>query len=163
LRVPSEALVVVADGRRMLLLRNKGDEEYPDLKVEQVEEHPNPATSEQGRDEPGRAFANAGAGPRTSGHQGATPPGASMHSAAYSETDWHQLEEDRFAGEVAEILKKRALAHDFRDLIVVAPPRALSELRKNYHKEVEKTLLGELPKDLTGHTVPDIEKHLKAA
>ena len=158
MRVPSDALVVVADGRRMLLLRNRGDEEYPDLKVEQVEDHPNPADRDQGTDEPGRAFASGG-NPR--GGQGQLT--GSQNRSAYSETDFHQLEEDRFAGEVAEILKTRALKQDFRDLIVVAPPRALGELRKHYHKEVEKALLGELAKDLTGHTVPDIEQHLKAA
>ena len=69
--------------------------------------------------------------------------------------------EDR--AEAAELLKKRALANEFESLIVVAPPKTLGELRKHYHKEVSRRLIGELDKDLTGHPVPDIEKALNAA
>jgi protein required for attachment to host cells len=83
--------------------------------------------------------------------------------SAYEETDFHQLEEDRFAAETAELLKKRALRNDFDSLIIVAPPRTLGELRKHYHKEVEKRLTGEIAKDLTGHPVSEIEKILQAA
>ncbi len=47
-------------------------------------------------------------------------------------------------------------------MIIVAPPRTLGELRKHYHKEVEKRLAGEIAKDLTGHPVPEIEKIIRA-
>ena len=77
--------------------------------------------------------------------------------------DFHQIEEDRFAAEVADILKRRALANGFKSLIVVAPPKTLGEMRKHYHKEVSARLVGELAKDLTGHALPDIEKALAAA
>jgi protein required for attachment to host cells len=79
------------------------------------------------------------------------------------ETDYHQMEEDRFAAEVAEILKKRALSNSLETLIVAAPPRTLGELRKHYHKEVEARITGEIDKDLTGHTVPQIEEALLRA
>ena len=58
------------------------------------------------------------------------------------------------------MLKKRALSHKLDKLIVVAPPKTLGQLRKHYHKEVESRIAGELAKDLTGHTVPDIEQAL---
>jgi protein required for attachment to host cells len=61
------------------------------------------------------------------------------------------------------MLKDRALRGDFESLIVVAPPRTLGELRKHYHKEVEKRLTGEIAKDLTGHTVEAIEKNLRSS
>ena len=80
-----------------------------------------------------------------------------------AETDFHQLEEDRFAAETAEMLKKRALNNEFESLIIVAPPKTLGELRKHYHKEVEDRLRGEISKDLTGHTVPQIEEALLKA
>ena len=73
------------------------------------------------------------------------------------------MEEDRFAAQAADLLKRRALANDFDSLIVVAPPRTLGELRKHYHKEVSNRLAGEIDKDLTGHPIPDIEKALKNA
>ena len=46
---------------------------------------------------------------------------------------------------------------------MVAPPRTLGELRKHYHKEVEKRLVAEVPKDLVNMPVPEIEKILQAA
>jgi protein required for attachment to host cells len=72
------------------------------------------------------------------------------------------MEEDRFAAETAEMLKIRAMRKDYDSLIVVAPPRTLGELRKHYHKEVEKRLTAEVAKDLTGHPVAEIEKILNA-
>ncbi len=172
MQVPHNAMVLVADGRKLLFLRNQGDAEFPDLHVEMAEEHPNPKTSDQATDGSGRASSTqmgggapavarggGNGGPNGGGQGGAFAPSR----GSMAQTDFHQLEEDRFAAEAAEMLKKRALAHQFEKLIVVAPPRTLGELRKHYHKEVEHRLAGELGKDLTGHTVPDIEAALKAA
>ena len=142
MQVPHNSFVVVADGKKMLFFRNEGDSEYPKLEVERKREQENPADRDQKPDGPGRTSdASGGAG-----------------RSAYQETDFHQLEEDRFAAETAEMLKNRALRNEFESLIIVAPPKTLGELRKHYHKEVEKRLAGEIAKDLTGHPVPEIEK-----
>jgi protein required for attachment to host cells len=61
------------------------------------------------------------------------------------------------------LLKQRALRNEFESLIIIAPPRTLGELRKHYHKEVSARLAGEIDKDLTGHTVPQIEEALAKA
>ena len=90
-----------------------------------------------------------------------SPQGAARSSV--EPTDFHQIEEDRFAAEAADLLKRRALANDFESLIVVAPPRTLGELRKHYHKEVSERLKGEIDKDLTGHPIPEIEQALLGA
>lgn len=145
------SVVLVADGRKLLFLRNQGDAAFPELKVEVAEEHPNPATRDQATDAAGRASSTSAGG-------GNERTGSSMEP-----TDFHQLEEDRFAAEAAAMLKTRALANDFEHLIIVAPPKTLGELRKHYHKEVERRLAGELAKDLTGHTIPQIEAALKVA
>src|SRR3546814_20491373 len=71
------------------------------------------------------------------------------HRSAFQETDFHELEQARFAALTAELLKKRALKKEYEKLIVVAPPRTLGELRKHYHKEVEERLVGDISKDLT--------------
>lgn len=147
MQVPHNSFVVVADGKKMLFFRNEGDSEYPKLEIERKREQEDAADRDQKTDGPGRTFdASGGAG-----------------RSAYEEVDFHQLAEDRFAQETAELLRKRALSNDFESLIIVAPPRTLGELRKYYHKEVEKRLAGEIAKDLTGHTVPDIEKALQSA
>ncbi len=143
MRVPHNSFIVVADGEKALFFRNQGDADFPNLILEQKQQHENPADRDQKSDEPGRVFSSIG-----------------DRRSAYEEADYHKLEEDRFAAETAEMLKQRALRNDFHSLIVVAPPRTLGELRKHYHKEVEKRLTGEIAKDLTGHPIAEIEKIL---
>ena len=64
--------------------------------------------------------------------------------------------------ETAALLKRGAMEGDYEKLIVVAPPKTLGELRKHYHKEVANRLVAEIPKDLTGHPVAEIEKIISA-
>jgi len=141
MRIAEKGFVVVADGRKMLFFRNQGDETYPNLQIVRVREQDNPSDGDQKSDAPGRSSSSVGSA-----------------RSAFTEVDFHQLEEDRFASETAELLRKRALNNDFESLIIVAPPRTLGELRKHYHKEVESRLAGEIAKDLTGHPVDQIEK-----
>lgn len=145
IKIASEALVVVGDGEKALFLRNKGGPEEIRLEVEHILGHDNPATHEQGTDKPGRAFASAGTA-----------------RSAMEETDWHQLGEDRFAVDIADTLYRLAHANKFEALVVVAPPKVLGNLRKAFHKEVVDRITGELPKNLTSHPIPDIEKLLAA-
>ena len=134
------AMVLVADGRKMLFFRNKGDRFAPNLEAESVKTQHNPFDREQSTDMSGRA-------PSTNGGQ-----------ATMGKTDYHEQEETRFAAEASDMLKRRALANDFEKLIVVAPPNALGEMRKHYHKEVQNRLVGEIAKDLANHPVPEIER-----
>lgn len=147
MRVPHNTFVVVADGKKMLFFRNEGDSDFPKLEVERKREHEDPYDRDIKTDAPGHTFDSSGGAGKS----------------AYEEVDFHQLAEDRFAQETAELLKRRALSNDYESLIIVAPPRTLGELRKHYHKEVEKRLAAEIPKDLTGHPVPEIEKILQSA
>ena len=144
MQVPHNSFVVVADGEKMLFFRNEGDSEYPRLVVERKREQDNPPNREHKTDEAGRRH---GQGPGRS---------------AMEDTDFHSLEEGRFAAETAEMLQRRALRNDFESLVVVAPPKTLGELRKHYHKEVEKRLVAEVPKDLTNLPVEEIERVLQA-
>jgi protein required for attachment to host cells len=146
MQVPHNSYVLVADGKKSLFFRNEGDGEYPHLIIEKKDGTPDLPDREQKTDDRGRSPASAG-----------------MRRSAYDEADYHQLEEDRFAADTAEMLKQRALRNGFDSLIVVAPPRTLGELRKHYHKEVENRLSGEIAKDLTGHPVEEIEKIISAA
>ena len=145
MRVPHNSFVMIADGRKSLFFRNEGDGEFPHLIVERKEIHENPKNADQKSDATGSAHSSFG-----------------TVRSAFSDTDFHQLEEDRFAGEMAEMLKQRALRQEFDSLIIVAPPKTLGELRKHYHKEVEKRITAEIAKDLTGHPVEEIEKIISA-
>ena len=137
------ALVLVADGKKYLLLRNKGDLQKPALTFEGGGDKENPATSQQGSDQPGRAFAGSGTA-----------------RSAMDQTDWHQIEEDRFAAGIAEMLGKLAEARDFSELIMVAPPRCLASLRKAFDEPVSSRIVGEVDKDLTKHPVEEITEIL---
>ena len=145
MRVPHNSFVMVADGKKSLFFRNEGDGDFPHLIVERKDGHADAEDRELKSDAPGRAFSSVGDA-----------------RSAYQETDYHQLEEERFAAETAELLKQRALRNEYDSLIVVAPPRTLGALRTHYHKEVEKRLAGEVAKDLTGHPVAEIERILSA-
>jgi len=146
MQLPHNSVVLVADGRKMLFLRNEGDNEFPNFVVEKAQEQDNPATRDQATDSAGRA---------------SSPQGDVKSSV--EPTDFHQIEEDRFAADAADFLKMGALKNKYDSLIVVAPPKTLGELRKHYHKEVSSRLKGELDKDLTGHPIKDIEKALQNA
>jgi protein required for attachment to host cells len=146
MQIPHDGFVLVADGRKSLFFRNQGDGAFPNLVVEREDSQADPKDREIKTDAPGRAFSSVG-----------------NDRSAYEETDFHQQEEDRFAAETAEMLKARALQGGYEALVVVAPPRTLGELRKHYHKEVERRLVAEVPKDLVNAPVAEIEKVLQAA
>jgi protein required for attachment to host cells len=133
------ALVLVADGSKYLLLRNTGDLKEAALTYEGGGDKENPATAQHGSDQPGRAFAGLGAA-----------------RSAIDQTDWHQIEEDRFASQIAEMLGMLAQAGDFDDLIVVAPPRCLAALRGAFDGAVASRIVAEIPKDLTKHPVTEM-------
>ncbi|MGQ0659959.1 host attachment family protein [Sphingosinicella sp.] len=146
MQLPNNSLVLVADGRKSLFFRNEGDGAFPNLSIEDKAEFANPAHHEQASDTAGQSM-------KTMDGRG----------GSMEEVDFHRQEEDRFAAELAETLKSRALANEFEALIIVAPPRTLGALRKHYHKEVERRILGEVPKDLVNLPVPEIEKALQGA
>ncbi len=145
MQIPHDSFVLVADGRKSLFFRNEGDGEFPNLAIDRKEVQENPDHHEQATDTAGQA---------------ASPVGGV--SATMGETDFHVLEEQRFAADTADMLKRRALRNEFESLVVVAPPKTLGELRKHYHKEVEKRLVAEIPKDLTNVPVEEIERILQA-
>lgn len=146
LKIPHDAFVFVGDGRKALFLRNEGDELYLNLKTESVFEDVNPPTRAQGSDRPGRVSKGLNAGQRS----------------AVEATDWHHLEEHRFAGMVASAMEKIVRERKVRAFVVVAPPKTLGELREAFHADIRSRIIAEINKDLTRHTVDDIEKHLIA-
>jgi protein required for attachment to host cells len=137
--------VLVADGKKMLVLRNNLDTQDYDLRVVWHREKDNPATRAQGTDRPGRA---------------PSVPGA--RRATIQQTDWHHLSEARFAKEVAEILDRAAQDGAFEDIVIVAPPRVLGDLRAEIRPETATKVLAEIPKNLTNHPVDRIGSVLKA-
>jgi protein required for attachment to host cells len=144
-KLPHDALVFIGDGRKALFLRNAGDEKVLDLRTERVFAEDNPPTHEQGTDKPGRTFARAGAHRR----------------GAVQQTDWHHLEEKRFADSVAAALASVVRQSHVPAILVAAPPKTLAELRRAFHADVKARIVAEIDKDLTNEPVDEIESHLQ--
>ena len=140
--LPNNALILVADGRKALFLRNQGDEQQIDLRTASHRERDDRKDSDIKTDASGQSPAPAGTG----------LPGGTM-----GEPDFHQQEEDRFARDLAEKVNAMALAGQFDALVVVAPARTMGELRPLWHKEVGARIVGEHVKEMTDRPIPDIE------
>ena len=132
--LPNGTTVAVADGEKCILFFNSGDERSPSLKA---------------MPEPSIENVNSGSG--------------ASHQNSSGNPDDSQVVEDAFAGGIAGLLNKRVLDGEITNLIIIAAPRTLGELRKSYHKKLLEVLRGEISKDLTGHSVHDIESAIAAA
>ena len=141
--LPHQALVLVADGRKLLFLRNHGDHNQIDLRTETHVFRDDRKDRELKTDGPGTMKQSGGYG-----------------RPSMDETDFHQQEEDNWAKDAAEELKKRALSNDFDALVIIAPLKTLGVLRKELHKEVEKRIVLTLNKEMTDRPIPDIEELL---
>ena len=138
--LPHNALVLVADGRKMLFFRNHGDENQIDLRTESHDARRDRRDRYFRTDAPGTVQQSFGFGRST-----------------YEETDFHQQEEDRWIKDAAEELKARALRNDFAAVAIVAPPKALGILKKCLHKEVQKRIVCLVNKEMSARPVADIE------
>ena len=96
--------------------------------------------------------------PIAPGGSSRAPPRTS--AAAWTTTDWHELEKERFAKRVASALEQLVRAKRIKAIVVVAPPRTLAELRNAFHADVKNRIVAEIDKDLTKLPVGEIEKHL---
>lgn len=134
MQLPKNATVAVADGEKFNLFRNTGDE--TGLKLAALEHDTVDAH-----------------------HEGATP---SRHGSS-ANPDGGQDEEDGFSAGVVNLLNRQVLAGQISSLLIIAAPRTLGAIRPQYHAKLTAILAGEIAKDLTGHSVHDVEKAIAAA
>ncbi|MGB3386796.1 MAG: host attachment protein [Pseudaminobacter sp.] len=132
--LPNDTTVAVANGRKLRLFRNKGME--PNIRLAVL-------------DVPEIEAGNWGSGVR--------------HRSTSANPDDARLEEDDFAAEAAAYLNRQAIDGTIGSLYVVADPRTLGEMRRHFHDAVKSKLVGELPKDLTRHSLDAIEAALAKA
>jgi protein required for attachment to host cells len=113
--LPHQALVFVTDGRKMLFLRNHGDENQLDLRTEAHDEREDRKDHEIKTDAPGTSKQSFGFG-----------------APALDEPDFHEQEKNRWARRAAQRINRRALATfnkemtdrpitDIEDLLVGEP------------------------------------------
>src|SRR5438445_13236886 len=138
--LPHNALVLVADGRKMLFFRNHGDENQIDLRTESHDARKQRKDREIKTDAPGTTKQSFGFGRST-----------------YEEADFQQQEEDRWIKDAADELKARVRRKDFEALAIVAPPKALGVLKKCLHKQVQKKIVCTVNKEMSGRPVQELE------
>ena len=132
--VPKGAIVAVADGEKFNLFSNTGDEANPAL------------TALPDAD---IESVNKGSG--------------ASHQSSSANPDESQSAEDGFAGGIADLLNKRVLEGEISDLIIIAAPRTLGELRKSYHKKLSEVLRGEIVRVTFDHGRSDSKRFRRFA
>jgi len=137
--------ILIADGARARIALNdgpgRGVKPGPDKEFEGI----NAPTRDIVSDRPGRTFDSSGLGGR--------------HSKE-PRTDPHEHEQQVFHHRLAAYLDAAAKRGDFDRLVVVAPPKALGNLRSELTDPVRAKLVGELNKDLTHVPIHDLAAHL---
>jgi protein required for attachment to host cells len=139
--IPHDALVVVTDSEKTLFLRNLTDAEDPNLVVDGKHTEENPPDREQ-----------------TANRRGRQSESTSPSVYAYDETDFHELQKERYAEDLADRLYKMAHEGRFEKLILVASPQVLGVMRDALHKEVSDKLIATVDKTLTNNPLPEIER-----
>jgi protein required for attachment to host cells len=132
--LPQNTVIAVADGEKLSLFRNDGDVANVKLTALPSVEIDSSKISSGAR-----------------------------HSSSSANPDDSQQNEDAFGSGVTEMLNKQVLDGNVKSLVIVAAPRTLGEMRKGYHKSLSDVLIGEVDKDLTGHSLLEIQQALAAA
>ncbi|MEZ5681339.1 MAG: host attachment protein [Erythrobacter sp.] len=135
MRLPSSAHVAIVDGKNFTVMRNSGQPLEPKLSH---------------ADKPDLTASNFSAGVRHQDDVG------QMHGR----TDLNELAHGAAA---AEWLNAKAIAGEITDVLVIADPKTLGEMRRHYHSELSKRLVGEIDKTMTGEPTARIEQVIASA
>lgn len=141
---PTVTWILVANGTQARVLENAG----PGKGLRQIEGLDFGIEAMQAQelvtDRPGRSFSSVGPG----------------RSAMEPRTDPVEQREAEFAKSVAEMLDEHCGKGAYNRLVIAAAPIALGDIRKSLTPAVKKTILAELPKDLTNLPTAQLDKHL---
>ena len=137
--------VVVADGAHARIFLNEG----PGTGLMPALDHDlignRQPSHEMGSDRPGVSFSSAAPG---------------RHAMAPS-TDPHEHAKHEFIRQVTKAIKEGLNEHAYEQLILVAPPKALGDLRAGIDPQAAKLVKAELHKDLTHLTPYQLGEHLQ--
>jgi protein required for attachment to host cells len=127
--IPKNALIIVADGGKAILLRNTSADAT--LSLQEVSRLT----------------------PDSIGGQG--PSGSRPEDQSPKQTG-----EAIFAKQLAQAVEAMFNKNQFEALVLVADPQTLGQIREALPKTVEKVVVQSVSKDLTNHSVAEIEKAL---
>ncbi|MEO5373172.1 MAG: host attachment protein [Alphaproteobacteria bacterium] len=138
--------ILVADGARARLLVSDGPGGTLAVGEELDFIGTRLASRDIGSDRPGRASDGTG-----SGRHAIEPP-----------TDPRRHNAVAFARSLVEMLEEGLGRGAYERLVLVAPPRALGDLRTLLPDAVRERVIAELNNDLTGASLADVSDHLRA-
>lgn len=141
--ISRQAWIVVADGGRANVYKNVGEIGEVKLALVRSTNQHTEHTHDLGRDQPGRLSGN-------SGHA----------KSSLESTDLHQVAEDKFLKAVVEHLAHDVQSGQCKELVLIAPPHALGELRKHLPASVTKVVVSEISKDYTHMAINELQKTL---
>lgn len=140
---PVKTWILLADGARARVFENlgpgKGLQHLPKLDMQQEPLQTRDIVSDQ----QGRSFSSA----------------SSARSAMEPGTDPAEKREEDFIKGVADRLASQLQRGAFDRLVVAAAPSALGDLRRHINDHVRKTILAELPKDLSNTPTKELPSH----
>lgn len=134
MKIHHNALVAVADGSKFNLFQNVDSQGGVSLKALQVTD--------------------------LDAHSGGS---GGRHQDSSANPSHGQVAEDDFAASVAAYIEKAVAGGASRQVVLVAAPKTLGELRKQISKSASVVIVGELAKDLTSHSVKDVQKAIETA
>lgn len=135
MRLPSNAHVAIVDGENFTVMRNSGQPLEPKL---------------ANADKPDLTASNFSAGVKHQDDVG----------QKHGQTDLSELAHGAAA---AEWLNAKAISGEITDVLVIADPKTLGEMRRHYHSELSKRLVGEIDKTMTGEPTSRIERAIQNA
>ena len=135
MRLPTNAHVAIVDGENFTVMRNTGQPLEPRL---------------GSAEKPDLASTNFSAGVKHQDDVG------QRHGRT-------NLDELAHGAAAAEWLNAKSINGEITDVLVIADPKTLGEMRRHYHSELEKRLVGEIDKTLSGASTAQIEQAIEKA
>lgn len=149
------AWILVSDAGRAVLLRTK-ENNKPGFNVVGHFEHPD--SRAHAREIATAANGSKSDSPPPAAHEGSH--GAAGRPGAESDTSPKEVEALRFARELADVLERGLAAHEYEELMLVAPPHFLGILKNTVNAQVSKHIHSTVDKDYTSLELPELEERL---
>jgi len=137
--------VMVADAARARFFVSEGHDILPVDGATMENPAAHGFSRDLGSDKPGRSMESVGG----------------MHHAEEPRTDPHRAVKADFARRVADYVEQNAAANKFDDLVMVAPPQMLGDLRSALGRHAAARLTGTAAKDLMKIPAAELKSHLQ--
>jgi protein required for attachment to host cells len=137
-------LFVIADGEHVRFVRPAADNAlHSETSMDSFSAHKRSA--DLGSDRPGAS----------------SQTGSSVHNSFAPRHDLHQLQKEKFAKAIADQLNAAAASAAFDELVIVAPPHTLSEIRGELNAAADAMIIGTLQKDLVKTPDDELWSHVR--